>query len=252
MKLGYESGADFVWMMDDDVICDPNALEKLLEAFSLLREQGQQVPYLVSKAHAPSGAVTNVPDVDHRLNALAYQHWSQFLEHGLVPVSRATFVSALFPRKTIQRFGLPLSRMFIWGEDSEYTLRVTREAPGFLVGSSHVEHVRAAAGAPDIVTEQNAVRVAWHRHRIRNDIYIDRKYRRKRAVLRRIVNNLKLVMQLMARREFHKARIVLTGIVQGIFFNPEPEQVGACGTQRNSVPTPPETAPERERILLKG
>src|SRR3546814_2749752 len=38
-QLGYATGADFIWAMDDDVIPDQNALLKLLDARSCLRSE---------------------------------------------------------------------------------------------------------------------------------------------------------------------------------------------------------------------
>ena len=39
-------------------------------------------------------------------------------------------------RAAVMRHGLPLAPMFIWGDDTEYTLRLSREGPGYLVAAS--------------------------------------------------------------------------------------------------------------------
>lgn len=43
-------------------------------------------------------------------------------------------------RRAIERFGLPLAHFFIWGDDVEFTARVLRDAPGYLVPESRVYH----------------------------------------------------------------------------------------------------------------
>ena len=228
LRLGHESGADFVWVMDDDVICEPSALAELLAAWRTLDARGIEAPYVISSARAPSGILTNVPDIDRRMNALFYQNWPDLLEESMVPVTRATFVSALFSRETIERYGLPIADMFIWGEDAEYTLRVTRDRPGWLIGRSRVEHVRAAAGAPNIRTEHDPVRIGWHRKLVRNNLYLDRLYRSRRWVAWRVLQNAKLGARLLLHGEPRKARIVLGGLIDGITFKPRIERVPAC------------------------
>lgn len=239
MRRGHESGSDFVWVMDDDVIAAPDALAELLNAFSLLDEQGIEAPFAVSCAHAPDGLVTNVPDIDRRRNALSYEKWPQLLEHGLVPVGQSTFVSAMFRRETLERHGLPIAAMFIWGEDTEYTLRVTREAPGYLVGRSHVEHVRAMAGLLDIRTEKDPTRIGWHRLHIRNRIYVTRRYEGRRSALRYVRRMGRLALRFLREGETHKARMVAEGIFLGLTFNPVVPGVA------DSADQPATTGPQR-------
>lgn len=221
MRLGHASGADFLWVMDDDVIAAPDALAELLGAFELLEERGIDAPFTVSCAQDPNGVLTNVPDLDRRCNALAYENWPHLLDRGLVPVARSTFVSALFRRETIDRHGLPIAAMFIWGEDTEYTRRVTQDAPGYLVGRSRVEHVRAVAGVLDIRTEQDATRIGWHRFQIRNRLYVERRYNGRRATLRYVTQMGRLALTLLRKGETRKARVVVEGIFMGLAFNPD-------------------------------
>lgn len=221
MRLGYETGADFVWVMDDDVIAASDALEELLRAMERLDAEGVEAPFVVSAARSPRGLMTNVPEVDLRANALAYENWPHLLQHGLVPVTRATFVSALFRRGTLERFGLPIPDMFIWGEDSEYTRRVTRDVPGYMVGRSQVEHVRAVAGALDIRTETDPVRIGWHRIRIRNHIYTERRYHGRREAMRHAGRLARVALSLLRAGESRKAWVMLQGVLLGWTFDPD-------------------------------
>jgi rhamnopyranosyl-N-acetylglucosaminyl-diphospho-decaprenol beta-1,3/1,4-galactofuranosyltransferase len=60
--------------------------------------------------------------------------------HGLVLIRSNTFVSLLVARETVDRWGLPQAEYFIWDEDTEYTTRALRHAPGYLVPESVVLH----------------------------------------------------------------------------------------------------------------
>ncbi len=226
-KLGYQSGADYVWVMDDDVIPEPSALENLLDAESLLQTKQVDHAFLVSSAYTENGLVTNAPAVDSRPNNIRYENWPLLLEHGIAPVRRATFVSILVPRCTLEQYGLPLASMFIWGEDTEYTLRITEKMPGFIVGKSKVQHLRQESGSIDILSESNPRRVRYHRHHVRNELYIARKYHRPRQVVLSMLHQLKLTLSLICHREFLKAGVIMAGLLESSHFSPVREPANA-------------------------
>lgn len=226
-RIAYQRGADMLWIMDDDVIPEPDALDKLLDADRTLAELDQPRAFLLSRAYSETGLLTNVPVVDDRPNRLAYQDWPRLMEHGLVPVRRGTFVSILVPRQTVERYGLPIASMFIWGEDSEFTLRVTQTSPGYLVANSKVLHLRQISGALDIDTEQNPVRLRCHRHLVRNEVFITRQFFRRRRVVRILASQFMVMARLARRRKFAKAWIVFGGILDSLRFQPKPEPADA-------------------------
>ncbi|ABQ70881.1 glycosyl transferase, family 2 [Rhizorhabdus wittichii RW1] len=227
IRMAYRAQADGIWVMDDDVIPDPDALEKLLDADRLLRAREIDPPFVVSTARTPGGIVTNVPDIDLSRNSLSYQNWPELLEHCLVPVRRATFVSILMPRATLDQFGLPIASMFIWGEDTEYTTRITRERPGYLVGDSKAVHVRQLDGKLDIRTEVNPTRIGYHYYFLRNQAYNVRRYQSKGAFIRHVARQGKLALQLLLSGRFGKARIVAAGTLSGMLFHPAIEAADA-------------------------
>ena len=226
-RIAYKNGADFVWMMDDDVIPDPDALLQLEQANALLDREGIDHSYLLSTAYTEKGLITNSPHLDDRVNRVNYQNWPLTLQYGIVPVRRATFVSILVPRSTLREHGLPLASMFIWGEDSEYTLRITEKNPGFVVGRSKVQHLRQESGSIDIVSERNPNRIQYHRHLIRNEVFVARRYYRQRRLIMAVLHQCKVMLKLLKQREFGKARIVLTGLLESGRFKPSTEAADA-------------------------
>lgn len=226
-RLAYQSGADQIWMMDDDVIPAEDALEQLLNADTLLSEKSIEPAFLLSTAYTESGLVTNAPSIDQRPNRIAYENWPLTLEHGLAPVRRATFVSILVPRRTLATYGLPIASMFIWGEDTEYTLRITENAPGFIVGNSKVVHLRQENGAIDIVAERNPNRVKYHRHYVRNEVFVARKYYRPRRVVISVLHQCKVALKLLGQGHFNKAGVVFRGLLESSAFYPGIESVDA-------------------------
>ena len=214
-------------MMDDDVIADPDALQRLEEAGSWLSNEGIEHAYLLSTAFTEQGMVTNSPHLDDRLNQVRYQNWPLTLQRGMVPVRRATFVSILVPRSTLQEYGLPLAPMFIWGEDSEFTLRVTQNSPGFLVGASRVQHVRQQSGSIDIFSENDPVRIKYHRHLVRNELFVARRYYSSRRAFMTRLRQWKVVFKLLSLGSVQKAAVVLRGLWESFNFRPIHEAADA-------------------------
>lgn len=224
IRLGYQSGADFVWLMDDDVLPERSALAKLIEADQFLAGQRVERAFVLSSAWTEDGGATNVPKIDTRPGAKGYENWPLFLNRQIVPVTRATFVSILLPRSIIREYGLPIAQMFIWGEDTEYTLRITDKCPGFFVAASRVMHLRQLSGAISIVTEVNDTRLKYHRHMIRNHMYIARNYGARLDYYRHAIRQIQLVLRLAKLRRFDKARIVSAGIMESFRFRPSIER----------------------------
>jgi dTDP-4-dehydrorhamnose reductase len=229
IRRAYEMGSDLIWVMDDDVIPEANALEALLSASAMLDEQGIHPPFLISSAFSPNGLTTNTPDIDLTQNSLSYGNWPLLLHASLVPVWRSTFVSILLPRETILRCGLPIAQMFMWGEDMEYTSRVTKNGPGYLVGTSRVTHVRALPGAPDIRNENDPIRVEYFYYHKRNQMFMKRSLKR-RFQAKYVLNQLRLAVKLLLDGSYHKSKLIVLGTLHGLTFNPAIEFVDDCMT----------------------
>ena len=115
--------------------------------------------------------------------------------------------------------------MFIWADDTEYTLRITSERRAFIVGKSRVTHLRALSGAPSLFHEKNPRRIQYHRYGVRNHLFVTRKYFGRRATLRYIKEHLVLIMRLCRAGMFRKAGVVIAGLAQGMRYSPPAEPV---------------------------
>jgi rhamnopyranosyl-N-acetylglucosaminyl-diphospho-decaprenol beta-1,3/1,4-galactofuranosyltransferase len=143
LKVGHRNGFEWLWVMDDDTIPTPTALESLLEGSAAAAEVDDQPLVLASQVlwtdgrlHPMNTAVLGI----HRMNRLL-----EGVERGLLRIRAASFVSLLINRRAVERFGLPIKRYFIWCDDVEFTARVLRTEPGYLVPSSVVHHKTATA-----------------------------------------------------------------------------------------------------------
>ena len=137
MREASDAGADWLWILDDDTIAQPTALERLLDA--PWREAGLPEPSLLaSRVNWTDGEPhpMNMPILRRRdpegLVAAAGV--------GLLPLRSATFVSSLVSGDAVRRHGLPLAEYFLQADDVEFTARVLRREHGYFVPDSIVEH----------------------------------------------------------------------------------------------------------------
>lgn len=228
MRLAYGLGADFIWTMDDDVVAEPDALEELLKAHDALGKARIAPPYLVSLARSTTGQLTEMPDLDRRRNVLGFPAWAEFLEYGLVPTLGATLVSILLPRETLRVHGVPIAAMFIFGEDREYTVRMTRKTPGFLVGASRVLHARKLEGVLSTLNETNPTRLAYHYHLHRNTTSTVLAYEGAARIWLHFWRQTVMMLKLLCSGRPRRAWIVASGTIAGLFFRPRPEPADAA------------------------
>ena len=137
MQRGYATGADHVWIMDDDCYPKPDALANMVRGFQeAVDELGGDVPFACSVVEFTDG---NICEMN---NPVPTWDWGRLLVKGQrnVMVTACSFVSVLIPRWAIAEYGLPYREYFIWFDDREYTLRLTRVCPGVQVLDSVVVH----------------------------------------------------------------------------------------------------------------
>ncbi|MFV0433667.1 MAG: glycosyltransferase family 2 protein [Leucobacter sp.] len=137
MRRGYELGADFVWIMDDDGYPKPDALEKLVGGMDAARAAlDAPVPFACSVVLFTDGEICEMN------NPVPTWDWGRLLAKGQnsVLVSQCSFVSVLIPRWVLEQYGLPFKEYFIWFDDAEYTLRISRSGAGVQVLDSVTVH----------------------------------------------------------------------------------------------------------------
>lgn len=216
VKQAYSDGNDWVWLMDDDVIVGKESLEELIKA-SQLGDFG----FLCSRVVGPNGISMNIPYIDYKKGKNYYPVWDDMLEHGLVRVSSATFVSVIIPSEIIKEVGFPVKEMFIWGDDAEYTLRISKKYPCYLAGKSIVEHKRTISKPPSLKTEKNRKRIKFHSFHVRNDVFIKRKHKSKEELVFYIFQSVYKILYFIVRLKFYRSFIIFISVVKGFFFNPK-------------------------------
>ena len=149
IALALDASADLVWLMDDDTVPEPGALQALLEA----RERHPACP-----ARPPALVASRVVWTDGRAHPMNTPRAKPFAGRaereaaaaaGCVPIRSASFVSVLVDARVCRERGLPQADYFLWNDDFEFTTRVLRGNVGLLCPASTVVHKTAVFGATD-------------------------------------------------------------------------------------------------------
>lgn len=212
IRQAARAGYRYLWIMDDDCLPQPGALTALLDAD---RELEGSYGWLSSRALAPDG--TDQPMNRQRITP--YRDLPDF-EGTHLPAVMASFVSLFLRAEIVQRFGLPIAEFFIWSDDWEYTRRISREVPCYVIPQSVVVHAMARPAVVNIATDDPD---RWPRYRFfyRNDVYL---YRREglHGWLWLIAKDLWHSVQVLrcGPQKGKRLAIIWKGFLTGIRFHP--------------------------------
>jgi len=214
LKRAHADGAEWIWLLDDDTIPQPDALEELLGAPARLAPDSPPT-LLASKVVWRNGRV-------HPMNApwperTRMERVIDGAERGLIPLRFATFVSLLVHRGTVDRHGLPFKHFFIWSDDVEYTSRAILGGDlAYLVPTSLVVH---KTDTPHFFMSAPPERFYYH---VRNTLFIIRAPGRDRRdkLVRAWVLVSTVVRYLVQHRNLASAAAVARGLRDGLTSPP--------------------------------
>ena len=215
MKYAVENGYDFCWIIDDDVITQPNALDELICSYN----KKHNIGFVCSQVVGVDGQAMNTPTVFSKAENGCYPDFCDLIKYQMIRVSSATFVSVLIPSVVIEDVGLPCKEFFIWGDDSEYTCRISRKYSCYMSCLSSVVHKRESQRILSLEEEKNRNRIKNYYFQIRNNGYVIYKYG---TVQEKFIYHLYVLKHFFKNifSDPYKSWIVLKGYVAFYFFNP--------------------------------
>ena len=224
MRKAVEFGYDYVWIMDDDCIPNSDTLEKLMDADKTLGGPANY-GYLSSVVLWTDGAECKMNRQKYNNSIVTTDHCDDI---GLAKVHQSTFVSILFPASTVKKVGLPVKDFFIWGDDIEYTRRITvrNNMPSFMVGNSRVVHAMKENTGSNIATDVPE-RIDRYSYAFRNENYLYRKEGIKGFcyyVAKCGFNLLRILLKAKSHR-MKRFGVIIKCLFGGLFFNPPVEEI---------------------------
>lgn len=211
---------DYVWLMDDDSIAeDEGSLKSLVDKAAFLKDD---FSFLSSIVKWTDGKICqlNKQTLD--------ENWDKNFEkinHGLVPVKTASFVSFFANMKVVKQVGLPIKDFFIYFDDNEYSLRLNKIKPSYIDVDSIMTHKSPTnQGSSVIYCDKNKIERLYMQYR--NEGYILRKHIPMRDHFNFRYNYILNVIGVLRFSKDHKAKRIWNytkGKVAGRFFNPKVE-----------------------------
>ena len=210
--------AEYIWIMDDDVIASKTALENLANKIKLV--PNENFSFLASSVKSINNEPMNVPSISESVSKNGYRNAYKFLEFGLVEIKSATYVSILINKDALTKFGLPFEGFFIWSDDTEFTHRLTLNyGPAYLVGESIVIHKRSNPRALSIATENDKSRIKLMYYLHRNQLVYYKTYSTKKRFITIFIMQAVLLLKiiLMSKHKFLKLGILLKANLAFVF-----------------------------------
>lgn len=147
VAVALERGCDLMWLMDDDTIPEPVALEALLDARE--RYAGAEPPALLASRVVWTDGREHPMNTPRSRFRVSRGERAAAAAAECVPVRSASFVSVLLDAPSVRRCGLPVADYFLWNDDFEFTTRLLRRRAGVHCPRSTVVHKTRAFGATD-------------------------------------------------------------------------------------------------------
>lgn len=215
VKKATELDYDYLWLMDDDSIPTPAALEELMKAAEKLGEFG----FLSSKVLWKDQSICkmNIPKVSLNRKLSNFNGQPKHIIMG-------TFVSFLIPTKVVKEVGLPIKEFFIWADDIEYSRRISRKYPSYFVPASVIIHKCKSNNGSNIV-DDTPQRFNRYQYAYRNEVYV---YRREglpgwtHLLLKTMLHTVKVVCKSPSYKG-KRLSIIWKSTLSGLKFNPSIE-----------------------------
>lgn len=208
---------DYLWIMDDDTIPDKDVLSKCLK----VAKEKPDFGFISPKTIWTDGTLCKM-NVQSDLEG-------KFIDENtknLTKISRCTFVSCFLPTKIVLEVGLPIKEFFIWADDTEYTLRISKKHPCYYINTCEVLHKMNNNNPTRIETDIEA-RIERYFYSFRNRFYIAK----KQGILKVIRYHLsicKTILNILIKSKSKKIKrlsIVVKGYIKGLVFNPHIEKI---------------------------
>lgn len=219
LKKAVELGYDYCWLMDDDTIPKENSLEVFVEKS---KEINNEFSYLCSYVEWIDGTPCKMNQVI--ADRLWFDEAEKLHSSRMLKSKSCTFVSVFINLEITKKVGLPVRQMFIYGDDHEYTTRLSKEKPGYFVFDSVVVH-KMGSNQGYQIEDIPQERISRYFYDSRN-----RLYRAKKEGLREIIGyfywfitSFGKILVKSKNKKLYRMWVILKGFGAGLFFNPKIE-----------------------------
>lgn len=221
MERAVRDGYRYIWVMDDDTIPRHDSLEKLFRGGHALKGQWGA---LSSVAEWTDGNICRANRQKKTIFTFASDR--ELRQKEPVRCEMISFVSMLIRASAVKRLGLPKGEYFIWSDDYEYSGRISKHYPIYVITDSVVTHAMKENKKADFAVE-SPERIDRYHLLYRNDVDCYRQFG-LRGWVYVILKDIIACMNVLLRSEndsFRKIGVIYKGFREGLGFCPEVKRV---------------------------
>lgn len=211
----------YIWIMDDDTLPNESALSALLCAD---RKLDGRWGFLSSVAYWTDGSICRM-NIQKR-NIFKHIGEREY-NSDIASVKMCSFVSLLVRSDVVRELGLPIGEYFIWTDDYEFTGRISRKYPCYMVPESKVVHAMKSHIRVNFAKD-DASRIDRYHYIYRNDVHCYRQYGLAGwcYILLKDAYTIFDILRHSETEKGKKIKVVLRGFHEGLTFRPMIEKIG--------------------------
>ena len=221
LKKAVEAGYTYAWLMDDDTIPEHKSLEMLMRADRALDGDWG---ILSSVARWTDGSVCKANRQKKTL--FTFVKNEEIEKRKLIRTQMVSMVSLLVKTSVVREMGLPKGEYFIWTDDYDFSGRISKKYPVYVVTPSVVTHEMKENKKANFAIEKGD-RIDRYQYLFRNDVDCYRQFGIKGWAYI-IFKDAYATVNVLLKAKEEKGRKVLTiwkGFAKGLAFQPKAKAV---------------------------
>lgn len=222
LKKIIEMKYKYCWIMDDDAIPEKDGLKELIKDMKWIGENN--FSFLASTVQWIDGSICKMNAVSIKTELIYDKLYA--CRRGLLPIKNCSFVGCFVNLRCAIRVGLPIKEFFIYGDDSEFTLRLSKEKQAYFSANSIIIH-KMKDNVRIGIAEASEDRLNRYSFEYRNRVYIYRNHDHLNylVILAIYLKECVKVILRSKNKKLLRITIILNGFVRGIKFKPQVEFV---------------------------
>ncbi|MBP3275669.1 glycosyltransferase, partial [Kandleria sp.] len=220
IKEAVLQGYKYIWLMDDDVIPNKDALVELVRVDN---ELDGNWGILSSVAYWTDGEICKPNRQKKTLfRFIKDNDYNKHLVRALMVSAASMYVNA----DAVKDVGLPIAEYFFYTDDYEFSGRISRKYPVYVVPSSKVTHAIKVNMKANIVKDTQD-RMYRYQNLYRNDVHCYRQYGMKGNIylITKFIYTYMMVLAKEKKYRKQKIDILVKGYHDGLLFKPEIEKL---------------------------
>ena len=217
IRYAVERNYKYIWVMDDDCMPRQNTLQQFIEYDERLKGD---YGFLTSQVLWKDESICV-------MNIQKSSKWRRISDFDkMQKVQYASFVSLFLRVEVVKELGLPYKDFFIWGDDWEFTRRISKKYDCYYLPQCIVVHKCATNVGADIISCEKE-RIERFRYMYRNDVVL---YRQDGLegyfylFIRTLLHTIRIISQTKDGK-WKKIKIMYGSLLSGLSFRPDIEYV---------------------------